>query len=68
MALLDRWPLKRGSIHLKYSMTGQDKDDLLIQVTAWAGLTVHVCHFYIWLQQIKFPLTFCINNHSDIII
>ena len=49
-------------------MTGQDKDDLLIQVTACAGLTVHVCHFCIWLQQIKFPLTFCINNHSDIII
>jgi hypothetical protein len=35
MALLDRWPLKRGSIHLKFSMTGQDKGDLLIQVTAY---------------------------------
>jgi hypothetical protein len=22
-------------------MTGQEKDDLLIQVTAWAGLTVY---------------------------
>ena len=30
----DRWSLKRGSIHLKFSMTGQEKGDLLIQVTA----------------------------------
>ena len=30
----DRWTLKRGSIHMKFSMTGQEKDDLLIQVTA----------------------------------
>jgi hypothetical protein len=28
------WPLKRDSIHMKFSMTGQEKDDLLIQVTA----------------------------------
>jgi hypothetical protein len=27
-------PLKRGSIHIKFSMTGQEKCDLLIQVTA----------------------------------
>jgi hypothetical protein len=26
---------------MKYSMTGQEKYDLLIQVTAWAGLTVY---------------------------
>ena len=26
--------------YLKFSMTGQEKSDLLIQVTAWAGLTV----------------------------
>ena len=25
---------------MKYSMTGQEKGDLLIQVTTWAGLTV----------------------------
>ena len=31
------WPLKRGSIQMKFSMT--EKDDLLIQVTVWAGLT-----------------------------
>jgi hypothetical protein len=36
---------KRGPIHMKFSMAGQEKDDLLIQVTlipvtAWAGLTV----------------------------
>jgi hypothetical protein len=42
VALQDRWSLKRGSIHMKFSMT----DDILIQVTAlkevttWAGLTV----------------------------
>jgi hypothetical protein len=28
------WPYKRGSIHMKLSMTGQEKGDLLIQVTA----------------------------------
>ena len=27
------WPLKRGSIHMKCSMTGQERGDLLIQVT-----------------------------------
>jgi hypothetical protein len=27
-------PLKRGSIHVKFSMTGQEKGDLLMQVTA----------------------------------
>ena len=26
----DRWPLKRGSIHITFSMTGQEKCDLLI--------------------------------------
>ena len=26
--------LKRGSIHIKFSMTGQEKGDLLIQVAA----------------------------------
>jgi hypothetical protein len=26
---------------MKFSMTGQDKGDLLIQVTTWAGLTVY---------------------------
>ena len=25
--------------HMKFSMTGQEKYDLLIEVTAWAGLT-----------------------------
>jgi hypothetical protein len=33
-------PLKRGSIQMKFSMTGQENSDLLIQVTAWADLTV----------------------------
>ena len=26
---------------MKFSMTGQKKGDILIQVTAWAGLTEH---------------------------
>ena len=34
VALWDRWPVKRGSIHMKSSMTGHEKDNLLIQVTA----------------------------------
>ena len=34
MVFTDRWPLKRGSIHMIISMTGQEKSDLLIQVTA----------------------------------
>jgi hypothetical protein len=25
---------------MKFSMTGQEKGDFLIQVTAWAGLTI----------------------------
>ena len=28
---------------MKFSMAGQEKGDLLIQVTAWAGLTVYDC-------------------------
>jgi hypothetical protein len=31
---------------MKFSMTGQEKGDLLIQVTAWAGLTVPVQSSY----------------------
>jgi hypothetical protein len=27
-------PLKKGSIHMAFSMTGQEEDDLSIQVTA----------------------------------
>ena len=29
-----KWPLKGGSIHMKSSMTGEEKGDLLIQVVA----------------------------------
>ena len=28
VAFYDRWPLKRGSIHMKFSMTGQEKANL----------------------------------------
>jgi hypothetical protein len=31
----DGWPLKRGSIYMKCNMTGTEKGDLLIQVTAY---------------------------------
>jgi hypothetical protein len=36
LALLNRWPFKRGSIqfHMKFSIALQEKVDLLIQVTA----------------------------------
>ena len=34
VSLQDRWPLKRSSIHMTFSMTGKEKGDLLIQVTA----------------------------------
>ena len=33
VVLYDRWSIKRGSIHMKFSMTGQENGDLLIQVT-----------------------------------
>jgi hypothetical protein len=45
MALKDRWPLKEGSIHMKFNMTGSEKCDLfntgdcLIEMITWAGLT-----------------------------
>jgi hypothetical protein len=40
------WPCKTGNLLKKgsyeiFCMTGQEKGDLLIQVTAWAGFTVH---------------------------
>jgi hypothetical protein len=34
MAFQDMWPLKRGSIYMKFYMTGLEKGDPLIQVTA----------------------------------
>ena len=42
--LCDRWPLKRGSIRMKCSATGNEKGDLLIQATAWAGLTMSLAY------------------------
>ena len=30
----DRWALNRGSIYMKFSITGHEKGDHLIQVTA----------------------------------
>jgi len=33
VTLWDRWPPKRGSIHMNFFMTGKEKSDLLIQVT-----------------------------------
>jgi hypothetical protein len=48
-ALKDRRPLKRGPVHIKFSMTRLEKGDLLIQVTAWAGLTI----FCMALTEVK---------------
>jgi hypothetical protein len=39
--------LKEVQIHMKFSMTGQEKDDLLIEVTTWTGLTVSLVLFYL---------------------
>ena len=44
--ILDRWHLKRGSIHMKYSMTGQERwplktDGCLLEVNIGADLTVY---------------------------
>ena len=33
-------------------MTGQEKGDLLIQVTTWAGLTVYNCVHFIYLMTL----------------
>ena len=52
MTLLDRWLHKIGSIHIKCSMTGQDKGDILIQVTAWTGLYIDIhVHIYIMTSE-----------------
>ena len=42
---------------MKFSMTEQEKDDLLIQVTAWAGFTVCV---YMDLIFYYMPVHFCV--------
>ena len=42
--------LIRGSIHMKFSMTGHDKGDLLIQVIAWAGLTVFTMSYMLKIK------------------
>ena len=44
--VLDSWPLKWGLIHTNFSMTGQEKSDLLIQMTSWAGLTVFKINYF----------------------
>jgi hypothetical protein len=31
--------IRSGTIHMKYSLPGQEKDDLFIQVIVWTGLT-----------------------------
>jgi hypothetical protein len=33
---------------MKFSMTGQEKHDFLIQATAWAGLTIFI-QIYIYI-------------------
>jgi hypothetical protein len=39
---------------MKFSMTGQEKGDLLIQVTAWAGLNVYI--FFAFELNAVFPI------------
>ena len=39
---------------MKFSMTGQEKGDFLIEVTVWAGLTVYI---YILLYLLYKSLT-----------
>ena len=34
VALYDRGPRKRASTHMKQSMTGQEKGDILVQLTS----------------------------------
>jgi hypothetical protein len=41
---------------MKLSMTGQEKGDILIQVTAWAGLTVIDLYWY-------YPLFYSYSSH-----
>jgi hypothetical protein len=43
---------------MNFSMTGQEKGDLSIQVTDWTGLTVHVCI----LEDVKFT-NFVVYKH-----
>jgi hypothetical protein len=43
---------------MKFSVTGQEKGDLLIQVTAWAGLTVHVFYFDVVYYLVMKSLVF----------
>jgi hypothetical protein len=37
---------------MKFSMTGQEKGDLLIQVTTWAVYTIHPVNKQIYLVKI----------------
>jgi hypothetical protein len=43
---------------MKFSVTGQEKCDLLIQVTAWAGLTVFKNKFKNLTRTNKFKFSF----------
>ena len=49
----DRWPLKRCSIHMKCSMTGQEKSDLLIQVTHQKKWPHDYTYMYIESNHLK---------------
>jgi hypothetical protein len=37
---------------MKFSITGKEKSDCLIEVSTWAGLTVHV-HVYIPMNNFR---------------
>jgi hypothetical protein len=62
---------KRGSIHMKCSATGNKKGDLwlLIQATAWAGLTMSLAYdrFVTLSRHWTFKYRFdCTLPHKDI--
>ena len=52
--LIKRWPFKRGSIYMKFSMIGQEKGGLLIQVTTFFI-------YSIWEFDSYFSIIICIK-------
>jgi len=51
---------------MKFSMTGQEKGDLLMQVTAGAGLTVFLlCWYYYYIDASKI-LSFLLSEKKNL--
>jgi hypothetical protein len=53
---------------MKFSMTGQEKGDILIQVTTWAGLTVQPLHITANISlkdtRLQSNIFYIISGHS----